>query len=178
LLTILRIDVFIRQGDSNNKRPDGMSLTHKEARRILEILDHTTHLDFLEVRIGETTLTASKSGTIQRSLQPAQGATPAKPAQPAPTVAAASEPDVAEGQVAVRATMMGTFYRKPSPDQPSFVEENALVETGTPLCLVEAMKLFNTLASPVKGRIVRIVAQDLQMVQRDQLLMIIEPETR
>ena len=154
-----------------------MSLTHKEARRILEILDHTTHLDFLEVRIGDTTLTASKSGTIQRSLEPAQGATPAKPAQAAPSsVPVTSEPEVAEGQVAVRATMMGTFYRKPSPDQPSFVEENATVETGAPLCLVEAMKLFNTLASPVKGRVVRIVAQDLQMVQRDQLLMIIEPE--
>lgn len=155
-----------------------MSLTHKEARRILEILDHTTHLDFLEVRIGDTSLTASKSGTIERSLAPAQGATAAKPAPSATAVAATSEPEVAAGQIAVRATMMGTFYRKPSPDQPSFVEENTLVETGTPLCLVEAMKLFNTLASPVKGRVVRIVAQDLQMVQRDQLLMIIEPEAR
>ena len=154
-----------------------MSLTHKEARRILEILDHTRHLDFLEVRVGDTTLTASKSGTIERSQAPAQGVTPAKPAQPT-TVAATSEPEIAAGQVAVRATMMGTFYRKPSPDQPSFVEESTLVETGTPLCLVEAMKLFNTLASPVKGRVVRIVAQDLQMVQRDQLLMILEPEAR
>lgn len=155
-----------------------MSLTHKEARRILEILDQTRHLDFLEVRIGDTTLTASKSGTIQRSLDPVQGAEPVKTAQPAPAVVATSEPEVAAGQVAVRATMMGTFYRKPSPDQPSFVEENATVETGAPLCLVEAMKLFNTLASPVRGRVVRIVAQDLQMVQRDQLLMIIEPEVR
>jgi acetyl-CoA carboxylase biotin carboxyl carrier protein len=155
-----------------------MSLTHKEARRILEILDHTTHLDFLEVRVGETTLTASKSGTIQRSQAPAQGAAPAKIPSPASPVAIASEPEIAEGQVAVRATMMGTFYRKPSPDQPSFVEENAQVDIGAPLCLVEAMKLFNTLASPVKGRVVRIVAQDLQMVQRDQILMIIEPEAR
>lgn len=155
-----------------------MSLTHKEARRILEILDHTTHLDFLEVRVGDTTLTASKSGSIQRS-EPAHGrAAPATSAQSQPAVTATSEPEVAEGQVAVRATMMGTFYRKPSPDQPTFVEENTLVEIGAPLCLVEAMKLFNTLASPVKGRVVRIVAQDLQMVQRDQILMIIEPETR
>lgn len=155
-----------------------MSLTHKEARRILEILDHTTHLDFLEVRVGDTTLTASKSGTIQRSLAPAQGTAPAKNALATTPAATANEPEIAEGQVAVRATMMGTFYRKPSPDQASFVEENALVEIGAPLCLVEAMKLFNTLASPVKGRVVRIVAQDLQMVQRDQILMIIEPETR
>jgi acetyl-CoA carboxylase biotin carboxyl carrier protein len=155
-----------------------MSLTHKEARRILETLDHARHLDFLEVRIGDTTLTASKSGTVQRSLEPVQGFATGKSAQPAPAVVAASEPEVAEGQVAVRATMMGTFYRKPSPDQPSFVEENTTVEAGAPLCLVEAMKLFNTLASPVKGRVVCIVAQDLQMVQRDQLLMIIEPEVR
>ena len=155
-----------------------MSLTHKEARRILEILDHTTHLDFLEVRVGDTTLTASKSGSIQRS-EPVQGrAAPATAAPSQPAETATREPEIADGQIAVRATMMGTFYRKPSPDQPSFVEENTLVETGTPLCLVEAMKLFNTLASPVKGRVVRIVAQDLQMVQRDQLLMIIEPEAR
>lgn len=153
-----------------------MSLTHKEARRILEILDHTTHLDFLEVRVGDTTLTASKSGTIQRSMAPAQGAAPAKTVSATPPAATANEPEIAEGQVAVRATMMGTFYRKPSPDQSSFVEENTLVEVGAPLCLVEAMKLFNTLASPVKGRVVHIVAQDLQMVQRDQILMIIEPE--
>jgi acetyl-CoA carboxylase biotin carboxyl carrier protein len=155
-----------------------MSLTHKEARRILEILDHTTHLDFLEVRVGDTTLTASKSGTVQRSLEPVQGSVPTKTAQPAPAPLAASEPEVTAGQIAVRATMMGTFYRKPSPDQPSFVEENSVVEIGAPLCLVEAMKLFNTLAAPVNGRVVRIVAQDLQMVQRDQILMIIEPEAR
>ena len=155
-----------------------MSLTHKEARKILEILDHTQHLDFLEVRIGDTTLTASKSGSVQRLLDPVPGAARVNVAPVAPAVVASSEPEVAEGQVAVRATMMGTFYRKPSPDQPSFVDENASVEVGAPLCLVEAMKLFNTLAAPVAGRVVHIVAQDLQMVQRDQLLMIIEPETR
>ena len=159
-----------------------MTLTHKEARRILKILDHTTHLDFLEVRIGDTTLTASKSGAVQRPATPAPGsvaATAAAAAPPAQVLSAtAREPEVAEGQVAVRATMMGTFYRKPSPDEPSFVVVDGLVEAGDPLCLVEAMKLFNTLASPITGRVVRIVAEDLQMVQRDQLLMIIEPEVR
>lgn len=156
-----------------------MSLTHKEARSILEILDRTPHLDFLEVRIGETTLTASRSGALQRPLATASVAEPTPAlAPPAPSVTTPREPDIAEGQVAVRATMMGTFYRRPSPDQPTFVEENTPVESGAPLCLVEAMKLFNTLAAPVKGRVVRILAQDLQMVQRDQILMIIEPEVR
>jgi acetyl-CoA carboxylase biotin carboxyl carrier protein len=158
-----------------------MTLTHKEARRILEILDNTTHLDFLEVRIGDTTLTASKSGVLQRPTTPAPGSAAPSTATTAPAQAqstTACEPKVAAGQVAVRATMMGTFYRKPSPDQPSFVEVDGLVEAGDPLCLVEAMKLFNTLASPITGRVVRIVAEDLQMVQRDQLLMIIEPKVR
>jgi len=160
-----------------------MSITHNDVRRILEILDRTSHLDYVNVRIGGTTLIASKSGVLPQSAM--QNAMQSIAATPLPPVGGDSRPaaaapaaEVPEGMVAIRAPMMGTFYCKPSPDQPPFVVEGAAVEAGAPLCLLEAMKLFNTLASPANGRVVRIVAQDMQIVQRDQLLMIIDPQVR
>jgi acetyl-CoA carboxylase biotin carboxyl carrier protein len=80
--------------------------------------------------------------------------------------------------LAVRSPMVGTFYRRPKPDEPPFVEEGSRVEAGAALCIVEAMKLFNTVPAPVAGRVARIVAENGQVVQRDAVLIIIEPDAR
>ena len=73
--------------------------------------------------------------------------------------------------------MMGTFYRSPKPGDPVFVEEGQIVNEDTTICIIEVMKLFSTIHAGMKGRIVKICAEDSQLVEYDQVLFLIEPET-
>ena len=89
--------------------------------------------------------------------------------------AASGQPALAEGQVAIRSPMVGTFYRRPSPDEPAYVEVGSEVEVDAPLCLVEVMKLYTTIYAKTRGRIARICASDAELVEYDQILFIIDP---
>ena len=71
--------------------------------------------------------------------------------------------------------MIGTFYRKPSPDKEVFVEVGDTIKEGDVLCVVEAMKLFNEIESEVSGKIVKILLDDSSPVEFDQSLFLIEP---
>jgi acetyl-CoA carboxylase biotin carboxyl carrier protein len=152
-----------------------MALTHTDVRRILDILDHAPQLDSLEISVGDFVLRAYKKGAAVTAEPLATGGVEAAP-QPARSSAA--EVQVPEGMLAVRAPMVGTFYRRPQPDEPPFVEEGSRVDAGAALCILEAMKLFNTVPAPVAGRIVKIAAENGQIVQRDAVLIIIEPDVR
>ena len=71
--------------------------------------------------------------------------------------------------------MIGTFYRSASPGKPSFVDVGSEIEVGKVVCIIEAMKLFNEIESEVKGRIVKILAEDASPVEYDQPLFLVEP---
>ncbi len=71
--------------------------------------------------------------------------------------------------------MVGTFYRSPSPDKPPFVKVGDMVDVGTKVCIIEAMKLFNEIESEVKGKIVKVLAEDASPVEYDQPLFLVEP---
>jgi acetyl-CoA carboxylase biotin carboxyl carrier protein len=71
--------------------------------------------------------------------------------------------------------MIGTFYRKSSPDKPSFAEVGTEVEPGKVVCIIEAMKLFNEIESEVKGTIVKVLVEDASPVEYDQPLFLVEP---
>ena len=71
--------------------------------------------------------------------------------------------------------MIGTFYRSPSPDKPSFVEVGDEIKVGQTICIVEAMKLFNEIESEVAGKVVKICVDDASPVEYDQPLFIVEP---
>ena len=77
--------------------------------------------------------------------------------------------------VIVKSPIIGTFYRKPSPDKPSFVEVGQNVGEGDVLCVIEAMKLFNEIESEVSGKIVKILVDDQSPVEFDQPLFLIDP---
>lgn len=79
------------------------------------------------------------------------------------------------GLVQVRAPMVGTLYRTPSPGAPPFVEEGDEVQEGQTVCLIEVMKLFNEIPSPVNGRVKRILAEHGKGVEYDEVIMEIEP---
>lgn len=98
---------------------------------------------------------------------PVAAATPEKPARPA-------EP-AASNAVTIKSPMIGTFYRSPSPDKPSFVNVGDEVEPGKVVCIIEAMKLFNEIESEVKGRIIKVLVEDASPVEYDQPLFQVEP---
>ena len=95
---------------------------------------------------------------------PAQAATPVPAAQPA----------VAAGQHEIKSPIVGTFYRSPAPDAAPFVEVGSVVQAGTVLCIVEAMKLMNEIESDIEGKIVKILVENGQPIEYDQPLFLIE----
>jgi len=77
--------------------------------------------------------------------------------------------------ITVKSPIIGTFYRKPSPDKPLFVEVGDTIKTGDVLCIIEAMKLFNEIESEVSGKIVKILVDDSSPVEFDQPLFLVDP---
>lgn len=101
------------------------------------------------------------------------------PAMAAPTVAApaAEKTEVSDDNkyIAIKSPMIGTFYRKPSPDKDVFVNVGDEVSVGKVVCVVEAMKLFNQIESEISGKIVKILVEDATPVEYDQPLFLVDP---
>lgn len=158
-----------------------MPLSHNDVRRILTILDSAEQLETLDITIGEFQLHASKTGAPsgaipQRSPLAANAAARDPDTQAAP--AAAADTVLAEapaGLVAARAPMVGTFYLRPSPDQAPFVAVGSAVQAGDTVCLVEVMKMFNTVITDTAGTVERIVVDNGKPVQHGQIVMLIKP---
>ena len=105
---------------------------------------------------------------------------------PMAPVAPASVPDAALAKtsteeaddakyITIKSPIIGTFYRKPSPDKPFFVEVGSNIGKGDVLCVIEAMKLFNDIESEVSGKIVKILVEDSSPVEFDQPLFLVDP---
>jgi acetyl-CoA carboxylase biotin carboxyl carrier protein len=77
--------------------------------------------------------------------------------------------------ITIKSPMIGTFYKRPSPDKPSFVEVGEEIAPGKVLCIIEAMKLFNEIESEVSGKVVKILVDDSSPVEYDQPLFLVEP---
>ena len=75
----------------------------------------------------------------------------------------------------VKSPIIGTFYRKPSPDKSNFVEVGTEISVGDIVCVIEAMKLFNEIESEVSGKIVKVLVDDSSPVEYDQPLFLVDP---
>lgn len=75
----------------------------------------------------------------------------------------------------IKSPMIGTFYRRTSPDKPPLVDVGADVKTGQAVCVIEAMKLFNEIESEISGKIVKVLVEDASPVEFDQPLFLVEP---
>lgn len=135
-----------------------------------------------DIKITIRTGSASSGGEttyVQQIPMPAQqpmAQAPAAPAAPAP--AAAEEAPKGEDDskyITIKSPIIGTFYRKPSPDKPSFVEVGDTISQGDVLCVIEAMKLFNDIESEVSGKVVKVLVDDSSPVEFDQPLFLIDP---
>ena len=136
-------------------------------------------LEMEDVKITIKTGSEDKETTI---IQQMPGVAPV--AQPAPvaTVATietaapvATNTDDDSKFITVKSPIIGTFYRKPSPDKPNFSEVGDVINEGDVLCVIEAMKLFNEIESEVSGKIVKILVDDSSPVEFDQPLFLVDP---
>jgi len=116
-------------------------------------------------------VTYVQQAPIQQALPQAAAAPQAAPVAPT----AAPVADESSKYITVKSPIIGTFYRKPSPDKPVFVEVGASVAKGDVLCVIEAMKLFNEIESEVSGKIVKILVDDMSPVEFDQPLFLVDP---
>ena len=104
---------------------------------------------------------------------PVTSAPPAAAAPPAAEAAPKSEDN--SNYVEIKSPMIGTFYRKPSPDKDAFVNIGDTVAVGDVICVVEAMKLFNEIESEVAGKIVKVLVDDNSPIEYDQPLFLVDP---
>jgi acetyl-CoA carboxylase biotin carboxyl carrier protein len=131
-----------------------------------------------------TIKTGSEETTIVQQM-PMGAAMPQMHMPAAPVVAPApvAETPVVESAptednskyITVKSPIIGTFYRKPSPDKPLFVEVGQTIAEGDVLCIIEAMKLFNEIESEVSGKVVKILVDDSSPVEFDQPLFLVDP---
>ncbi len=105
-----------------------------------------------------------------------QAAAPA-PAPAAPAAAPTPAPEADENAkfVTIKSPMIGTFYRRASPESDAFVSVGDEVKAGTVVCIIEAMKLFNEIESEISGKIVKVLVDDQKPVEYDQPLFLVDP---
>jgi acetyl-CoA carboxylase biotin carboxyl carrier protein len=81
----------------------------------------------------------------------------------------------ASNLITIKSPMIGTFYRRPTPDKPIFAEVGDDITVGKVVCIIEAMKLFNEIESEISGKIVKVLVEDASPVEYDQPLFLVEP---
>jgi acetyl-CoA carboxylase biotin carboxyl carrier protein len=119
-----------------------------------------------------TQVMAASMPQMQLPMQQMQAQLPASVGAPAAPAAAPAPP---ANTITIKSPMIGTFYRRPSPDKPDFIAVGDEVSPGKVVCIIEAMKLFNEIESEVKGKIVKILVEDASPVEYDQPLFLVEP---
>ncbi|WP_341918306.1 acetyl-CoA carboxylase biotin carboxyl carrier protein [Hydrocarboniphaga effusa] len=153
----------------------------RKIKTLIELVEQSG-ISELEVREGEESVRISRQTApvqyIASAAAPAVQPAVAPAAAPAPAATPAAAPAPAEapkpsGHV-VRAPMVGTFYRSPSPNAKSFVEVGQTVKVGQTLCIIEAMKMLNQIESDRAGVVVDILVDNERPVEFDQPLFVIE----
>ncbi|GAB5540113.1 MAG: acetyl-CoA carboxylase biotin carboxyl carrier protein [Salibacteraceae bacterium] len=106
---------------------------------------------------------------------PAPAAAPAPESAPAPAAKNTEATADDDKYVTIKSPMIGTFYRSPNPESPSFVNVGDDIKEGQVICIIEAMKLFNEIESEVSGKVVKFLVDDASPVEYDQPLFLIDP---
>ena len=164
-----------------------MTLSFRDVAEILKAIDDSS-ADEINIEVEGLRLAVSKRGASVQAPPAAettatQTAGSTKETAPAPQISPADtkipSPDSSQappGHEILRAPMVGTFYRKPGPEDSPFVEVGSTVAKGDPLCLIEVMKLYTTIEATTSGEIVSIFAEDGALVDFDQQLFLIKTQ--
>ena len=158
-------------------------------KQIQQLIKFVSKTDVNEVTIenkdfkinikGRTFSNETAQPLIQQTLPSPQIQSPVIVPEPTPAVQTPTESSTTDldssNLVTIKSPIIGTFYRKPSPDKDNFVNVGDEISEGQTLCVIEAMKLFNEIESDVSGKIVKILVDDASPVEFDQPLFVIEP---
>ncbi len=155
----------------------------KEIQNLIKFVANTgvaevkLEVDNVKITIRTTLEGNTPEITYLQQAPMQQQALPQAPAAPqqAPAAPAAPAADDTSKYITIKSPIIGTFYRKPSPDKPVFVEVGSSIGKGDVLCVIEAMKLFNEIESEVSGKIVKILVDDMSPVEFDQPLFLVDP---
>ena len=163
-----------------------MALTHDDVKKLIAIIDSAEHLEEIELGFGDFQIHLWRGGGAARPM--ASQASPAplhtgraaspSPAAPPAAPAPAAALELAPGEVAIRAPMLGTFYRAASPGDPPFVEVGHTVQANDTVCLIEVMKLFNSVRAGVEGTVTRILRDNASLVEFEEPLIVIRTSAK
>jgi acetyl-CoA carboxylase biotin carboxyl carrier protein len=147
-------------------------LSYEEVLRIVELVKTTRFSEF-RLKVGEIEVHLRRSNG---AAPPAEGPAPGETLPAAALAQPADERRFPEGSVLVRAPMVGTFYRAPAPDAPPFVEVGQHIEPEATVCIIEVMKLMNSIAAEARGVVAEILAANGRHVEAGEVLMVIRPD--
>lgn len=163
-------------------------MEYKQIQELIKTINKS-NISELSIKNGDFEITIKQEGTAgtapvyMTAPAPVMHAPVAAPAPAAAPVAAAAAPATpaaapaaagTENLHTIKSPMIGTFYRSSAPDKPAFVNVGDEIKPGMPLCIVEAMKLFNEIESEVSGRIVKVLVDDASPIEYDQPMFLVE----
>jgi acetyl-CoA carboxylase biotin carboxyl carrier protein len=130
----------------------------------------------ISIKTGAPKGTRSEETVIVQQMPMAAAPAPVAAAPAAVTPAAAAAPASEDSKyITIKSPMIGTFYRKASPEKDLFVNVGDSVSPGSVVCVIEAMKLFNEIESEISGKIVKVLVDDSTPVEFDQPLFLVDP---
>ncbi len=151
----------------------------KQIHELIKIINKSNIGEIsIEDKDGKVTIKQKEEAVVTVAAPQPQVYTTAAPAPapaaaaPAPAPAAAPK---ADNLVTIKSPMIGTFYRRASPDKPILAEVGTDIAPGKVVCIIEAMKLFNEIEAEIKGTIVKVLVDDASPVEYDQPLFLVEP---
>lgn len=147
----------------------------KDIEQILKVLKQSDIVDF-ELEQGGTRIRLSRGAPAVSTGVPSSVSALMAMSLPSEGLGTAPTSEVESSCVKVVSPMVGTFYRKPSPDAEPFAREGDRVTKGQTLCIIEAMKLMNEIDAPVSGVLSKILVGDAQVAEFGEVLMLIQPE--
>lgn len=164
-------------------------LTYDDLLRIVELIKSSERFSEFRLKVGDIEIELRRRGaagtpapTVPSPLTTAPLVDPVPAGRQAEAPRASVEPRAAatwaEGSIVIRSPMVGTFYRAPEPGVPPFVEKGQAVEPGTTVCIVEVMKLLNSIPAGAYGTVAQVLVDDAEPVEAGQPLIVLQPITR
>lgn len=152
----------------------------KQIHELIKIINKSNIGEIsIEDKDGKVTIKQKEDAAVTYTTAPQVYA--AAPVAAAPQVATPSASPApaaapkADNLITIKSPMIGTFYRRASPDKPVLAEIGTEIAPGKVVCIIEAMKLFNEIESEIKGTIVKVLVEDASPVEYDQPLFLVEP---
>lgn len=155
----------------------------KQIHELIKIINKSNIGEIsIEDKDGKVTIKQKEEPAVTVAAAPAQvfHTAPAPAAASAPVAAAPAAPPApapkSDNLITIKSPMIGTFYRRASPDKPVLADVGAEIAPGKVVCIIEAMKLFNEIESEISGTIVKVLVDDASPVEYDQPLFLVEPK--